>query len=331
MKLSPEAGAMKAKNTTDKRKEEAAAFDRQILSRVAHGHLPDLRHSGRCEWFRNNVWRDSTYTDMVFGAIVRQIHKAVLAYLDVERARILEIGCGPGHIALELSRHGYDVRGIDLSPECIQVAQRVASEAPVVSGQGRLEYSCCSLSEVETSAYDLVVFVGVLHHFPDVDGALRRVRELLSPRGLLFVSEPSREDFSRGDAAIIHLIRGLLSLGQHYHETIDLPLSTDELDQTLAAITREVGYIDDDGDKTQSPLDMEATFIDISRAVDDIFEPLERCRDFSFIDLVVGGIRFETIAQEHAAARWLRQIDRVLCDAGVTTARWHHLVARREA
>ncbi len=317
-------------STTDRHNEEAAAFDRQILTRVEKGHLPDLRHSGRCEWFRNNVWRDSVYVDMVFGAIARQIQAAVLKYLNVEKANILEVGCGPGHISLELSRYGHNVCGIDLSPECIKVAQRVACEAPAVTGQGRLEYSCRKLSEIENSAFDLVVFVGALHHFPDVKDTLKQVSGLLAEKGLLFVSEPSREDFSRSDAAIIHLIRGLLSLSQNFHETIKLPRSADELDKALGQITREVTYVDAHGDKTQSPLDMEATFIEISRAVGQLFEELESGRDFSFVDCIVGGLRFPTVDEEHAAARWLRNIDRILCDAGVANARWRHLVARQE-
>jgi 2-polyprenyl-3-methyl-5-hydroxy-6-metoxy-1,4-benzoquinol methylase len=318
-------------STTDKHNEEAAAFDRQILTRVKNGHRPDLRHSGRCEWFRNNVWRDSVYVDMVFGAIARQIQAAVVKYLKVERANILEVGCGPGHISLEMSRYGHNVCGIDLSPECIEVAQRVAGDAPTVTGQGRLEYICQNLVEVENSGYDMVVFVGALHHFPNVKDTLRQVRGLLSPRGLLFVSEPSREDFSRSDAAIIHLIRGLLALGQHYHETLELPRSADELDETLTGITREVTYVDAQGDKTQSPLDMESTFNEISQAAGDLFEELESCRDFSFVDCIVGGLRFPTVDEEHAAARWLRNIDRILCETGVANARWRHLVARREA
>ncbi|MEI8335804.1 MAG: class I SAM-dependent methyltransferase [Actinomycetes bacterium] len=36
--------------------------------------------------------------------------------------RVLDVGCGPGRHSLELSRRGYEVTGVDLSPEFINLA-----------------------------------------------------------------------------------------------------------------------------------------------------------------------------------------------------------------
>ncbi len=40
---------------------------------------------------------------------------------------VLDIGCGPGRHSLELSRRGYEVVGVDLSPEFISLARESAS------------------------------------------------------------------------------------------------------------------------------------------------------------------------------------------------------------
>src|SRR5919201_6350444 len=56
-----------------------------------------------------------------------QIVAAVLDLLP-PRARVLDVGCGYGRVALPLVRAGYDVEGIDLSPNLIDAA-RAAAEA----------------------------------------------------------------------------------------------------------------------------------------------------------------------------------------------------------
>lgn len=38
--------------------------------------------------------------------------------------RVLDIGCGPGRVALELQERGHDVVGIDVSPRAVEVARR---------------------------------------------------------------------------------------------------------------------------------------------------------------------------------------------------------------
>ena len=60
---------------------------------------------------------------------------------------MLEIGCGPGYISLELARFGYDVVGIDLSAHCIKIAQDFADLDPHIGERGSLEYKFCNLFE----------------------------------------------------------------------------------------------------------------------------------------------------------------------------------------
>jgi SAM-dependent methyltransferase len=40
--------------------------------------------------------------------------------------RVLDVGCGPGRHSLELSRRGFDMTGVDLSPEFISLAREAA-------------------------------------------------------------------------------------------------------------------------------------------------------------------------------------------------------------
>ena len=64
----------------DREIEEAEAFDAQIRERVDNGHIPDLRRSGRCEYFYNNVWRDQEFVKLYFGEVVEKVIDAAKKY-----------------------------------------------------------------------------------------------------------------------------------------------------------------------------------------------------------------------------------------------------------
>jgi ubiquinone/menaquinone biosynthesis C-methylase UbiE len=63
----------------------------------------------------------------------RRWQRAALPY--VQGQRVLEIGHGPGHMLLALQLAGFQVMGLDLSPQMGRLARRRAPSAPLVQGQ----------------------------------------------------------------------------------------------------------------------------------------------------------------------------------------------------
>jgi SAM-dependent methyltransferase len=55
-----------------------------------------------------------------------QIVDAVIEMLPAE-ARVLDVGCGYGRVALPLARAGYELEGLDLSGNLVEAARRAAS------------------------------------------------------------------------------------------------------------------------------------------------------------------------------------------------------------
>lgn len=96
----------------------------------------------------------------------------VLSQLPAPPARILEVGCGSGELALAVAEAGYDVLAIDPA-------------AP----EGEI-FRPLKLEELEEDElFDAVVANRVLHHVTDIEPALDRIRDHLRPGGLLVVQD----------------------------------------------------------------------------------------------------------------------------------------------
>lgn len=114
-----------------------------------------------------------------FGARV----KAIRDYLPIAPgARIIDIGCGPGHIVRHLPR-GIDYIGLDIDGPSIAYAQAR------FGGLGRFRARFFdAAAAAELGPADIVMMNGVMHHIGDADLAetLGHVRAALRPGGRLF-------------------------------------------------------------------------------------------------------------------------------------------------
>jgi SAM-dependent methyltransferase len=114
-----------------------------------------------------------------FGARV----KAIRDYLPIQPGdRVIDIGCGPGHIVCHLPK-GIDYAGFDVDGPSIAYAQRRFGHL------GRFEQRLFDADAVtEFGPADVVMMNGVMHHIGDADLAatLAQIRAVLRPGGRLF-------------------------------------------------------------------------------------------------------------------------------------------------
>jgi SAM-dependent methyltransferase len=85
---------------------------------------------------------------------------------------VLEVGCGRGELARAIAGLGYRVSAIDPEAPAGDIFQRVSLE----------EFS-------DPGPFDAVVSNLALHHIPDLQAALAKIRRLLRPGGRLIVNE----------------------------------------------------------------------------------------------------------------------------------------------
>ena len=117
-----------------------------------------------------------------FGSIAADA-AAVAAAVAPEGARVLEVGCGPGHLSIRLARrHDLHTTGLDLDPAMIERARANADRAG--EGFGRLPSflvgDVASLPFPDGS-FDLVVSTMSMHHWADPAAGLTEMARVLRP------------------------------------------------------------------------------------------------------------------------------------------------------
>jgi len=320
-------------NPNDALRQEATAFDTQIEERVANGHIPDLRLAEPCDYFKNNSWRRPEFVKLDFGEQCEIIQKSIINFLarPAREIRILEVGCGPGYLSLELARCGFNVTGLDISAGCVAIATRYADQDPWKSQRGSLEYivgDFNTLGILKEESFDVVVFLGALHHFPDQSATLERAKLLMRTGGLVIAHEPVRDRMTRGNAAFVLLLSTLLSLSGKFYKSYEPSTDRSQLLAAVEDLYEGLRYEDGKGGKTQSVNDNEAGYTQMYPELCRLFrQELFQWR-YAFFHEVIGGLRFseEDNAQ---AAQFLREMDRILVETGALSATEFLFVGRK--
>ena len=107
-------------------------------------------------------------------------------HLPQSPSRVLEVGCGNGHVSIALAARGYDVTGLDAALAAPDLAAATTPEA--TDGQIRWVEADFLFYE-EEEAYDAVLFTRSLHHMAPVGKALARAAGLLRPGGRFLAEE----------------------------------------------------------------------------------------------------------------------------------------------
>lgn len=109
-------------------------------------------------------------------------------------ARLVDLGCGIGTVALYLNRHGIATDCCDLYEEALALARQRFAETPGLERQGvRFFRYDLTRDPAPRSGYAGALLLDVIEHLPDDQAALRRAGEFLAPGGdsFLVVSVPA--------------------------------------------------------------------------------------------------------------------------------------------
>jgi SAM-dependent methyltransferase len=110
---------------------------------------------------------------------------ADVAAVAPEGARVLEVGCGPGRLSIQLARqHGLEMTGLDLDPAMIARARANTDRAGNRGGRrpSFLVGDVAALAFPDRS-FDLVVSTLSMHHWADPAAGLTEIGRVLRPGG----------------------------------------------------------------------------------------------------------------------------------------------------
>lgn len=292
----------KRKYSDDDLKEEAEAFDRHVSARIENGFIPDLRNLRKVEWFYNNAWREPEFARIHWFPVLEKIIKRAAE----NGGNVLEVGCGHGMLSLELARNNLKVTGIDLSSKSIETAREYGEKNKDGDNFGSLEYVCDDfmVKDFPEKSFDSIIFFRSLHHFPDIEGVMKKIEALLKPKGLLMLCEPIRSKFSSKSAEMTLLLRKILPTWRDYEAKLDCEWTDALWDKKVEEIRKEYAYEDH---HHQSVMD---NSIDcdkhILHEVDKYFKVDYLHYHDAFIDKIIGGLRGE---HRFRLAKFLKFID----------------------
>lgn len=126
-----------------------------------------------------------------FAKIQPLVAARLAATLSLKPQRILEIGCGTGHLSAHLLKKFPDAEIVlsDISPAMLALCQQRFA--------GRPSYLCCDGASLpqDLGRFDLIVSSLALQWVEDLGGCLRHLITHLQPHGRLAVSVLGNENF----------------------------------------------------------------------------------------------------------------------------------------
>ncbi len=141
---------------------------------------------------------------------------------ELDKARVVDVGCGGGILSEAMAREGARVSGIDVAPRVLSVAELHLHESglDIDYQQKTVE----SLASENPGQFDMVTCMEMLEHVPDPASIIASIQVLLKPGGHGFFSTLNRTPlaFALGIVGAEYLAR-LLPRGTHRYDRFIRP------------------------------------------------------------------------------------------------------------
>lgn len=297
---------------------EGAFFDEMARSRSLDGRISyqaDLRRATRRIGRPGVEPEDPRMFEIQQGAY-RDRYLQLVAHRP--GGRVLEVGCGPGWLALELGRRGQIVEAYDVSPGAIAVARQMLAENPFTGGFGQVHYHLADPTQADLGVeqYDAVHGWSAFHHLPDFRGFMKRVMRALKPGGIV----ATMDDYPRRQLEVnVQRFLGLV-----------LPTTERSYADKLRAVGRRLGGRTVDAPEVFSPMEQEK-YTTVSDIRDVFSNEFELVLDVPFNAFAMGVMPLLAGPDwwRYPVARAIDALDKLGCRSGIWRANNRMIVSRK--
>lgn len=103
---------------------------------------------------------------------------------------VLDIGCGTGALTVKAAKKGAHVKGIDVNPQMLEIAQKKTDELNLTTVTF-CEYGVAELESEESESYDVVMSGLCFSELSEDERAytLKEIRRILKKEGLFLVAD----------------------------------------------------------------------------------------------------------------------------------------------
>ena len=150
--------------------------------------------------------------------------------------QVLDVGCGPGHIARYLSERGVNATGVDLSPAMVELARKLNPGLDFTAGDMRaIDQSASTLAAI-TAFYSII-------HIPraEVAQVLDEFHRVIAEDGLLLLS--------------VHGGTGIVHRDEFLGETVPFEATLFSLGEIVSLVERAGFWVDEA--RQRAPYDFE--------------------------------------------------------------------------
>jgi len=162
---------------------------------------------------------------------LHEINPLRLHYIDervqLNRKRVLDVGCGGGILSESMAKLGADVTAIDMGKAPLSVAKLHAMESEVEINYQQITVE--ELAEQQPHSFDVVSCMEMLEHVPDPASVIKACQTLVKPGGPVFFSTINRNPKSYMFAIVgAEYILKMLPRGTHEYAKFIKPSELDE-------------------------------------------------------------------------------------------------------
>lgn len=195
---------------------------------LVEGQIPLMVANVSSDGFGHDLYHaqlHGNYFEKVFHSNrIETLLRLVSSELEIgPEARVLDVGCNTGPMIIPLRRRGYDVVGIDISPDDVHQAERY------LRGYGlpcdRLAVADGTSLPFRDDSFEAILLVDVLEHTDYPERIVSETRRLLAPGGVVIATVP----WAHHPYVRYTWLRKLMSSRKTIDEHPDAPFALDML------------------------------------------------------------------------------------------------------